>query len=49
MGGKPLGLDVPGADGKNVVKVEPGQAQASVVRETSGSNGNNGGTPPQNA
>lgn len=31
------------ADGKNVVKVEPGQAQASVVRETSGSNGNNGG------
>ena len=31
------------ADGKNVVKVEPGQAQASVVRETSGNNGNNGG------
>ena len=30
------------ADGKNVVKVEPGQAQASVVRETSGNNGNNG-------
>ncbi|MDB1202413.1 phosphatase PAP2 family protein [Bifidobacterium bifidum] len=30
------------ADGKNVVKVEPGQAQASVVRETSGNNGGNG-------